>query len=126
MLQSFVPNDGFYLVSLYHNQPAFGIYRTLETRPDGIEQKAHMFKPKGGANASLIDIAELPEAVVTTSLQAAAALRREIASVDSLYVPTTNTAYILEVNYNPQLVTIETFKAVRSEAFLKAMQELGE
>jgi glutathione synthase/RimK-type ligase-like ATP-grasp enzyme len=126
ILQSFIPNDGFYLVSVYNNVPAFGIYRTLEERPDGNEQKAHMFKPKGGANASLIEIADLPSSLVETSVAAANAMNRQMASVDSLYDKATNTTYVLEVNYNPQLVTIQTLKEVRQKAFLKTMRELGE
>lgn len=126
ILQSFIPNDGFYLVSVYNDVPAFGIFRTLEVRPDGNEQKAHMFKPKGGANASLLQIDELADSLVETSVNAARAMNRQIASVDSIYDKVSDKIYILEVNYNPQLVTITTLKEIRAEAFLKTMHELGE
>jgi glutathione synthase/RimK-type ligase-like ATP-grasp enzyme len=126
ILQSFIPNDGFYLVSVYNDIPAFGIYRSLEERPDGNAQKAHMFKPQGGANASLVEISDLPQSLVSVSVAAAKAMNRQIASVDSLYDKSSDTTYVLEVNYNPQLVTIQTLKEVRQEAFLKTIRELGE
>lgn len=124
ILQEYVSNDGFYLVSFYNRKPAFSIFRTLEVRPDGNEQKAHMYKPKGGANARLIDIADLPEGLVTTCQRSVDAMNRQIGSVDCLYDPVTKRTYVLEVNYNPQLVTIETFKNVRIAAFLKGIEEI--
>jgi glutathione synthase/RimK-type ligase-like ATP-grasp enzyme len=124
IIQDFVPNDGFYLVSIYHGEPVFSIFRTLEERPDHNELKAHMYKPKGGLNATLIEIAELPASVRETSVKAAAAMNRQIASVDSIYVPSEDKTYVLEVNYNPQLVTIETFKEKRQEVFLDAISKI--
>lgn len=121
VLQAFVPNDGFYLVSVFHGDPVFSIFRSLEERPDGNELKAHMFKPKGGSNAKLLDLATMPKTIIDTSVRATAAMNRQIASVDSIYVPEEDKSYVLEVNYNPQLVTIDTFKDVRKKAFLKAL-----
>lgn len=125
VVQDFIPNEGFYLVSVYHNSPEFTIYRAMGERKDGRKDKAHMFKPVGGVNASLIDIQDTPEKVVEESVNAARAMNRQIASVDSLYDPVTQKAYVLEVNYNPQLVTITTFKEVRQKAFLKALDQIG-
>ncbi len=125
ILQEYVENDGFYLVSFYGQAPKFCIFRSLEARPDGNQQKAHMYKPKGGANASLIDLDEAPQPVLQACQQAVVAMNRQIASVDCLYDPKTQQAYILEVNYNPQLVTIETFKDVRMQAFLDYLPEIG-
>ncbi|MBC7708244.1 hypothetical protein H7Y63_03405 [Polaromonas sp.] len=122
VLQAFVPNDGFYLVSYYLEEPAFCIFRTLEERPDGDASKAHMFKPKGGTNATLIDLKDLQPAIEREAKAALLAMDRQIGSVDCLYDPETDKAYILEVNYNPQLVTIETFKEVRTLAFVEAMK----
>lgn len=125
VMQDFIPNDGFYLVSVYHNSPEFTIYRAMGERADGRKDKAHMFKPVGGANASLIEINDTPEQVIKESVNAAKAMNRQIASVDSLYDPATKKAYVLEVNYNPQLVTITTFKEVRQQAFLSALDQIG-
>jgi glutathione synthase/RimK-type ligase-like ATP-grasp enzyme len=118
VLQEFVANDGFYLVSYYGSKPAFCIYRALEKRPDGNARKAHMYKPKGGANASLIELSEVPGSVLKESEKAVTAMNRQIASVDCLYDPKTGQTFVLEVNYNPQLVTIETLKSVREKALV--------
>ena len=117
ILQKFVPNDGYYVVSCYGGEPKFCIFRTLEERPDRNELKAHMFKPKGGANASLIDIAEAPSTLLKVAMQAISALNRQIGSVDCLYDSSSDRVNVLEVNYNPQMVTIETFKEARVAAF---------
>lgn len=118
VLQDFIENDGFYLVSVYDRKPAFAIFRSLEERPDHNELKAHMFKPQGGANARLIDVADAPQTLIDVSVKAAAVMHREVGSVDSIYDAATDSVYVLEVNYNPQLVTISTFKEVRQQVFL--------
>lgn len=124
ILQEFVPNDGFYLVSFYDQKPVFSIFRSLEERPDGNEQKAHMFKPKGGANAQLVDLPDAPKIVIETCQRAINALNRQIGSVDCLYDPKTEKVHVLEVNYNPQLVTIETFKDIRTQAFSEGITKI--
>jgi glutathione synthase/RimK-type ligase-like ATP-grasp enzyme len=124
VIQEFIDNDGFYLVSYYDGQPKFSIFRSLEERPDGKQELAHMFKPKGGANATMKEINELPGELVLESNAAISTLNRQIGSVDLLYSADQHRAYVLEVNYNPQLVTIETFKEVRQQAFLDAIRDL--
>jgi glutathione synthase/RimK-type ligase-like ATP-grasp enzyme len=120
LLQKYVENNGFYLVSFYDSQPAFCIFRSLQERPDGNAQKAHMYKPPGGVNASLV---EAPAEVLQACQQALDTLNRQIGSVDCLFDPVTKQTNILEVNYNPQLVTIETFKDVRIKAFLDSLKK---
>jgi glutathione synthase/RimK-type ligase-like ATP-grasp enzyme len=124
LLQEFIENDGFYLVSYYGFEPKFCIFRSLEARPDHNEQKAHMFKPAGGANAQLIETGDIPPSILQETEKAVRAMNRQIGSVDCLYDKATNTTYVLEVNYNPQLVTIETFKDVRIQAFTDFLKEL--
>ena len=125
LLQNFIPNNGFYLVSFYYGEPKYSIFRTLEERDDGNERKSHMYKPFGGANATLININEAPESLIDVSKQAVEVMDRQFASVDSIYDEKSKKTYILEVNYNPQMVTIETFKEVRRQAFSEAMNKLG-
>jgi len=125
ILQEFVENDGFYLVSFYDQKPVFSIFRSLEERPDRDAQKAHMFKPKGGANARLLDLPDVPKVIVETCQKAIDAMNRQIGSVDCLYDPKTEKVHVLEVNYNPQLVTIETFKDTRVQAFLEGISKIG-
>jgi glutathione synthase/RimK-type ligase-like ATP-grasp enzyme len=123
LLQRYLENDGYYLVSFYDSKPAFCIFRSLEERPDGNAQKAHMFKPAGGANARLLALDKAPSAVLASCQQAIETLNRQIGSVDCIYDQQTGKAYILEVNYNPQLVTIETFKDVRIQAFVESLKK---
>ena len=66
----------------------------------------------------------MPQAVIEASCLAARAMNRQIAGVDCIYNYENDTAYVLEVNYNPQLVTIGTFKEVRQKAFLDALDAL--
>ena len=125
LLQQFIDNDGFYLISYYGGEPKFCIYRSLEKRPDNNEQKAHMFKPVGGVNAREIAITELDKAILDETAKAVGALDRQIGSVDCLLDKATGKVYVLEVNYNPQLVTIETLKEIRVRAFVDFMNKLG-
>lgn len=124
LLQEFIPNDGFYLASFYHDELKFGIFRAMHERTDGRKDRAHMFKPRGGSNATLLKPTELPARVVDESSKAVRAMNRQIASVDSIYNPSSDRAYVLEVNYNPQLVTITTFKEARQKAFLEGIDSL--
>lgn len=124
LIQEFIPNDGFYLVSFYHGEPRFGIYRTLEERPDGNRELGHMYKPAGGINAVSCRVEDIPKPVLAQAATAIKSLRREIGSVDVVVDSITGEAYVLEVNYNPQLVTISTFTELRRQAFLDAIDEL--
>ena len=125
VLQAYVDNDGYFLVSYYDSQPKFSIFRSLEIRPDNNEQKAHMYKPKGGLNASLVPLDDVPAEVMQQCSDAIRVANRQIGSVDCIYDASLQRAYVLEVNYNPQLVTIETFKDVRVQAFLEHLPQLG-
>jgi len=125
LLQEFVPNDGFYLLSYYDDSAAFCIFRSLESRPDGNELKSHMYKPKGGKNASLVALDQVPEPLLAASLLAMHAMNRQIGSVDCIYDAVTSRVFVLEVNYNPQLVTVSTFKAEREQALLDYLANMG-
>lgn len=126
LVQEFVPNDGFYLLSYYNDKAAFCIYRSLESRPDGNKLKSHMYKPKGGKNAKLVPLDSLPAELREASLSAMQAMNRQIGSVDCIYDADHSRVYILEVNYNPQLVTVSSFKAEREQALLDYLPYLGE
>lgn len=117
VLQPFVAHDGYHTICVYDGQVQFSIYRKLQERPDGKADKAHMYKPKGGANASLIEAADVPQELTGLAQRAAKAMDRQICSVDCL-LDKDGRAYVLEVNYNPQMVTIETFREVRIKAFV--------
>jgi hypothetical protein len=119
LLQEFVPNDGFYVITFYDYTAKLCIFRSLEERPDKNLRKAHMYKPRGGKNASLIPLDEVPEALMTTATKAIRAMNRQVGSVDCLYSAETGVVHVLEVNYNPQMVTIDTFKDERVAAYTK-------
>jgi glutathione synthase/RimK-type ligase-like ATP-grasp enzyme len=126
LLQDYIPNDGFYLLNFYGDTLAFCIFRSLEERTDGNLQKAHMYKPQGGANAHLVVSANIPSIVEETARSALRAMNRQIGSVDCLYDVASGKVHVLEVNYNPQLVTINTFKELRKDAFIKYLPKLGQ
>jgi glutathione synthase/RimK-type ligase-like ATP-grasp enzyme len=121
--QNYIPNDGFYLVTFYDQKPAFCIFRSLEVRPDHDERKAHMYKPKGGVNARFVELSDMPVSVATMSQKAIEAMDRQIGSVDCLLDEEGKT-YILEVNYNPQLVTVSIFQDARRKAFIEGLQAI--
>ena len=123
-VQDYVDNDGYYLLTFYSGEPTFSIFRSLGVRPDGDEQKAHMYKPKGGINATQIPIEDLPESIVIECKKSVDVMNRQIASVDCIYDEKNNKTYVLEVNYNPQLVTIETFKDIRVQAFINNLENI--
>jgi glutathione synthase/RimK-type ligase-like ATP-grasp enzyme len=118
ILQEFLPNNGFYRVNYYNQKPAFSLYRTIEHMPGAVSKQSHFYKPRGGVNASMVETAELPLAILKVCQEAINAMNRQIGGVDCIYDPAAGNAYVLEVNYNPQLVTIESYKEIRQQAFL--------
>lgn len=124
LVQEFVPNGGYYVATYYHDNLEFGVYRAHMERTDNDETKRHMFKPKGGANATFLAPADVPLNVAEESHKAARAMKREIASVDVVCDSETNKPYVLEVNYNPQLVTVSVFRDERIESFLNGIKSI--
>lgn len=124
IIQTFIPNDGFYRLTFYQDTLASVVFRAAHERADGNDEKTHLNKPKGGVNASLIDESSLPPALIEVSRNGCRVMKREFAGVDALIDMTTGEPYILEVNYNPQLVTVNAFKERRSSDFLEAMKRL--
>lgn len=121
IVQEFVPNDGYYVVTVNVDEVKFSIFRSLETRPDGKKHKAHMYKPKGGVNATLLGPSDIPNNVKHLAVRACRVLGREIASVDILLHQQTKVPVVLEVNYNPQLVTASVYKVTRQDAFVESV-----
>lgn len=124
LVQEFIPNDGYFVATYYHDELEFGVYRAHMERTDNDESKRHMFKPKGGANATFLAPNEVPGEVVKESHAAARAMKREIASVDVVLDKNSGRAYVLEVNYNPQLVTVSVFRDERISSFLKGIKSI--
>lgn len=124
IIQEFIPNNGFYRLSFYLDSLASVIFRSAHPREDGNEEKSHLNKPKGGANAKLIEPEDLPAELLGIARGACRVMGRDFGGVDMVIDSTTGRPYILEVNYNPQLVTVSAHKDTRSEAFLNAMRNL--
>ena len=122
VIQQFIPNDGYFRVAYNGGQAQYAIFRTLQQRPDGNELKAHMYRPKGGGNAELLSLEQIPDSVKSLSDEAVRAMDRQFAGVDCLYSAENDTAHIIEVNYNPQIVTIESFADIRQQAFLDGLK----
>lgn len=123
--QAMVKNKGFYRLETYNYKPKLCIYRSLEKRPDNNPLKRHIYKPRGGANARLIKLNALPNELKLLAEKSCRALNRQIAGVDCLQDEVTKRFLVLEVNYNPQLVTIETFKNLRINAYVNFLNNLG-
>jgi glutathione synthase/RimK-type ligase-like ATP-grasp enzyme len=124
LLQQFIPNAGFFVATYYHDKLEFGVFRAQMERTDKDVTKQHMFKPKGGVNATFLKPEEVPREVADVSYAAARAMKREIASVDVVKDSSTGEPYVLEVNYNPQLVTVSIFRDERIKSFLNGIRHI--
>lgn len=124
LVQDFIPNDGYYVATYYHDELEFGVFRARMERTDNDATKEHMFKPKGGVNATFLGVADVPAAVADESHKAARAMKREIASVDVVCHKESGQPYIMEVNYNPQLVTVSVFRDERIASYLKGIKSI--
>ena len=124
ILQQLVPSDGFYRINFYNQDPVFSIYRSLDQRPDGDTTRSHFYKPGGGTNAVMVELPELPPSVLKACRASVVAMNRQIAGVDCIYDTVADKAYVLEVNYNPQLVTVKSFKDIRQQAFLDHLDNI--
>jgi glutathione synthase/RimK-type ligase-like ATP-grasp enzyme len=101
--QKYIENDGFLRVYVTGKEAALAIQRV--PHPHDNPLKAHLNKPAGSANASLVDVADLPLEVRELSVKAAACMQRQIAGVDLIKDKRNGEWYILEVNNGPQLRT---------------------
>lgn len=125
VIQALIPSDGFYRLNCYFGEPAYTIFRSLEERPAELDRHtAHMYKPAGGSNATLIEPSDTPEDLRQLARLATQAMGREFAGVDLIYHAQTHQAYVLEVNYYPQLVTVNSFKERRVRDFLEALRRI--
>lgn len=123
IIQEFIENDGFYRLTYFGDTLSSVVFRSKVDRTDGNEEKSHLNKPVGGGNASLVEVVNVPQNLDDESRKACQAMNRQFAGVDVL-LNKAGEPYILEVNYNPQLVTALSFTDVRKQAFLQAMKDL--
>jgi len=96
--QEFIENDSDLRVIVLGREPQMVIKRTRSG-------DTHLNNTSQGADASLLDVAELSDYDREISLKAAALMGRETAGVDLMYELGTGKPYILEVNASPQIGT---------------------
>jgi glutathione synthase/RimK-type ligase-like ATP-grasp enzyme len=124
ILQNFVPNNGFYRVMVYGDKSPIVIFRELKQREDGNKLKAHMYKPRGGKNATLIT--NLSDKFITAirevAVNSAQIMNRQIAGVDLVVDKNTNVIYAIEVNNNPELVKLNTFQKERELGLINFLE----
>jgi D-alanine-D-alanine ligase-like ATP-grasp enzyme len=67
--------------------------------------KAHLNKPHGSSNATLLSPEEYSADVISLARRATLALDRTIAGVDLIQDKVTKKWYVLEANYNPEITS---------------------
>lgn len=100
--QRYVSNDGFLRVLLVGDEVAQVVHRHTAQSSDRL--KRHLDKPRGSSNARNIDPSEIDSGALALARRAALALDRAIVGVDLVQDKETNEWYVLEANYNPELV----------------------
>ena len=123
LLQDYIENDGYYRIMIYGQEAKVAIFRKLMPRPDKNKMKAHMYRPKGGENATLVNISDLNDDIIQISKKAAKTMNRQIAGVDVLIGKKNQKVYLMEVNYNPELVNLSAFKKEREDALVDYLRK---
>jgi glutathione synthase/RimK-type ligase-like ATP-grasp enzyme len=100
--QKYIPNNGFTRVLIAGDDIVQVVERTPTDHEDPL--KSHINKPHGSANARELKPDEYSADVTTLARKAALALDRTIAGVDLIQDKETNKWYVLEANYNPELL----------------------
>lgn len=101
--QRYIPNDGFTRVLIAGDDIVQVVERTSTDHADLL--RSHINKPHGSANARELRPDEYSADVTTLARKAALALDRTIAGVDLIQDNQTHKWYVLEVNYNPELLS---------------------
>ena len=103
LCQQYIENDGFLRVLIMSRD----IIQVVKRLPcvHANRLKNHLNKPKGGVNAiELTKLEDYGSNVAVLAQKAAIAMKREVAGVDLIQDANTGQWYILEVNYNPEVV----------------------
>lgn len=103
LAQKYIENDGFMRVLIMGDEIVQVVQRSAVDHIDPL--KAHLNKPSGSANARELDPAEYAADVIALARKAALAMDRTVVGVDLIQDKHTKQWYILEANYNPELVS---------------------
>lgn len=100
--QQYIENDGFTRVLMMSDDVVQVVHRAHVGHDDAL--KTHLNKPHGSANARIMTSDEYSADVLALARKAALTLERTIAGVDLIQDKHTKKWYVLEANYNPELV----------------------
>lgn len=103
IIQKFIENDGFLRILLMGGEAVQIVKRESVAHRNPL--KAHLNKPCGGINAYELDIVSFDTDVMTLARHAASIMRRDVAGVDIIQDKNSKKWYVLEVNYNPEVVS---------------------
>jgi len=102
LVQRYIENEGFLRVLLMGQQVVQVIKRSATSHQDPL--KAHLNKPYGGANAVELSVKEYDSLAIKLARKASLVTRRSIVGVDLIQDKISNKWYVLEANYNPEVV----------------------
>ena len=102
LVQKFIPNNGFYRVLCFGDEIVQVVHRTTSGHKNAL--KRHLNKPYGSSNATLIPVESANAEMISLALKAALTMGRNIAGVDLIQDMNTGIWYIIEVNYNPEML----------------------
>ncbi|MEI6054350.1 MAG: RimK/LysX family protein [Candidatus Saccharibacteria bacterium] len=103
IIQRFIENDGFLRILLMGGEVVQIVSRSSVAHKNPL--KSHLNKPHGGANAVELDVVGFDTDVIAIVRHAAAVMRRNVAGVDIVQDKNSKKWYVLEVNYNPEVVS---------------------
>jgi len=98
IIQQFIPNDGDYRILVMGGKVRLVIHRQSQS-------ESHLNNTSQGGKATMVDLASLPEKVLSDSVRLSALLRREVTGVDMVAHRESGEYYFLEANNMPQLAT---------------------
>lgn len=101
--QKYIENDGFYRMYVLGKEVALAIWRASAPHEDKL--KEHLNKPRGGANAVIVSLDQVPGEAQHLALMAADCMDRQVAGVDMIQDKQTGGWYVLEANNDPQIRT---------------------
>jgi glutathione synthase/RimK-type ligase-like ATP-grasp enzyme len=103
IVQKYIKSDGYFRLLVTGREVSLAIKRSSVSNKNPL--KEHLNQPAGGANASLVKLADVPSEAKDLAIRAALVMQREIAGVDILKDLKSRQWYILEANYDPQIRT---------------------
>ncbi len=113
--QKFVPNEGDYRILVMGRRIALVIYRSR------ADNSTHLNNTSQNGSARLVELADLPTEVQTTSIIAAKVMDHGVAGVDMVQDSETGMWYCFEVNSGPQIAT-GAFTREKQVAFAKYIE----